>query len=114
MAKMGALTRWFLSLGFMQRALKKRIEQQPEGPTDAERAQGYSVLYGEAKGPNGEIVRSLLRTPEGYTLTAMTGLEIVRRVLAGEAKPGFQTPSLVFGPDFITEFEGCTRQDLNS
>ena len=112
MAAMGALTRWFLARGFMQRALKKRIEQQPEGPTDAERAQGYSVLYGEATGANGEIARSLLRTPEGYTLTAMTSLEIVRRVLAGEAKPGYQTPSLVFGPDFITRFEGCTRQDL--
>lgn len=114
MAKMGGLTRWFLSLGFMQRALKKRVEQLPEGPNDSERARGYSVLYGEATGPNGEMARSLLRTPEGYTLTAMTSLEITRRVLAGEAKPGYQTPSLVFGPDFITGFEGCTRQDLNS
>ncbi|HCX66081.1 MAG TPA: saccharopine dehydrogenase, partial [Rhodobiaceae bacterium] len=46
-------------------------------------------------------------------LTAMTSLEIVGRVMAGEAKPGYQTPSSVFGPDFITEFEGCKWQDLN-
>ncbi len=59
-------------------------------------------------------MQSRLTTPEGYTLTAMTGLEIVRRVLAGEAKPGYQTPSAVFGPDFIAEFEGCSYQDLNS
>ena len=57
---------------------------------------------------------SRLRTPEGYTLTAMTSLEIVRRVLAGDAKPGFQTPSSVFGADFITEFDGCVRTDINS
>lgn len=113
MAKMGGMARWFLARGFMQRMLKKRIERQPEGPSDAERAGGYSVLYGEAVGPDGETVRSLLRTPEGYTLTAMTSLEIVRRVLAGEAQPGFRTPSSVFGPDFITGFEGCMRQDLN-
>lgn len=113
MAKMGGLMRWVLARGFMQTMLKKRIEKLPEGPSDAERAEGYSVLYGEAVGPEGETVRSLLRTPEGYTLTAMTSLEIVRRVLAGEAQPGFRTPSSVFGPDFITGFEGCVRQDLN-
>lgn len=113
MAKMGGLMRWVLARGLMQSILKKRIEKLPEGPSDAERAAGYSVLYGEAIGPEGETVRSLLRTPEGYTLTAMTSLEIVRRVLAGEAQPGFRTPSSVFGPDFITGFEGCVRQDLN-
>ena len=31
------------------------------------------------------------------------------RVLAGEAKPGFQTPSTAFGADFILEFDGVRR-----
>lgn len=113
MAKMGGVMRWLLSLGPAQRALKKRVEQQPEGPSDAERRLGYSVLYGEAINAQGERVQSRLSTPEGYTLTAMTSLEIVGRVLAGEAKPGYQTPSSVFGPDFIATFEGCSYQDLN-
>lgn len=113
MAKMGAVARWLMSLGPMQRALKKRIEKQPEGPTDEQRREGFAVLFGEAVNAEGERVQSRLRTPEGYTLTAMTGLEIVRRVLAGDAQPGFQTPSSLFGADFITGFEGCTRQDLN-
>jgi hypothetical protein len=34
--------------------------------------------------------------------------------VAGEAKPGFQTPSLVFGADFILQFEGARREDLSS
>lgn len=114
MAKMGRIARWVMSRGPMQRALKKRIEQQPEGPTDAERREGYALLFGEAVNAEGERVQTRLRTPEGYTLTALTTLEIVGRVLAGEVKPGFQTPSLVFGPDFITEFEGCAWQDLNA
>ena len=54
---------------------------------------------------------SKLTTPEGYTLTALTSLEIVRRVLAGQGKPGFQTPSRVFGADFIAGFEGCAFED---
>jgi hypothetical protein len=44
----------------------------------------------------------------------MTSLEIVRRILAGEAMPGFQTPSRVFGPDFISGFDGCGREDLHA
>jgi short subunit dehydrogenase-like uncharacterized protein len=114
MAALGGFRRWLASRGFMQRRLKKAIDQQPEGPTDAERRSGAGILLGEAVNANGDRVQSRLRTPEGYTLTAMTSLEIVRRVLNGEAVPGFQTPSRAFGADFITEFDGCLRQDLNN
>jgi hypothetical protein len=51
-----------------------------------------------------------MRAPEGYTLTAMTAVEIVRRVLAGAAPAGFQTPSLAYGADWILEL-GVERQD---
>jgi hypothetical protein len=44
----------------------------------------------------------------------MTGLAIAKRVAAGEFKPGFQTPSLAFGPDFVLQFDGVTRDDLNA
>ena len=54
------------------------------------------------------------RTGEGYTLTAMTALEIAKRVTSGEFKPGFQTPSLMFGPDFILGFDGVRREELNA
>ena len=94
--------------------LKKKIDQQPEGPDDAQRAEGYSILLGEAVNEAGDRVVSRLRTPEGYSLTALTSLEIVRRVMQGNAVPGYQTPSSVFGPDFITEFPGCELEDLNS
>ncbi len=36
------------------------------------------------------------------------------RVAAGDFKPGFKTPSLAFGPDYILGFEGVTREDLNA
>jgi len=35
-------------------------------------------------------------------------------VVAGETKPGFQTPSLVFGSDFILQFKGARREELNA
>jgi short subunit dehydrogenase-like uncharacterized protein len=53
-------------------------------------------------------------TGQGNVLTAQAGVEIARRVIAGEAKPGFQTPSLVYGPDFILQFEGAGRDELTA
>jgi short subunit dehydrogenase-like uncharacterized protein len=111
MAKMSDFTRRLLSTRFMQKVLKMGVDLMPEGPTDAERARGQAVLIGEAVGADGKTAVSKLTTPEGYTLTGLTSLEIVRRVLAGEAKPGFQTPSKVFGPDFIAGIEGCAFED---
>lgn len=114
MANMGGLTRFFLGLGFMQKKLKSRVDAGAEGPTEQERASGHTILIGEVTNEAGDKMVSRLRTPEGYTLTYMTGLDIAKRVLAGEAKTGFQTPSAVFGADYITSFEGCVREDLNS
>jgi hypothetical protein len=36
---------------------------------------------------------------------------VVRRVLAGAAPPGFQTPSSAYGADFVLELEGVERTD---
>ncbi len=114
MASMGGFTRFLLSFGFMQKKLKAKVDAGPEGPSETDRAAGFSVLVGEARNEAGDKVVSRLRTPEGYTLTCLTGLDIAKRVLAGEVLPGFQTPSSAFGPDYITTFDGCVREDLNS
>jgi short subunit dehydrogenase-like uncharacterized protein len=53
-----------------------------------------------------------METPNGYDLTAETALAAVERILSGDFKPGFQTPSLAYGADFILEFEGVRREDL--
>ena len=92
--------------------LKKRIGSGAPGPTDEERARGKSRLWGEAMDDAGHAVTSRLTTPEGYTLTALTSLLIVSKVLAGRAPVGFQTPSTAYGPDLILEVEGVTREDV--
>jgi short subunit dehydrogenase-like uncharacterized protein len=112
MSRLNGFTRWLLSRPLMQRLLKAAVDRMPEGPTDAERAAGKAILIGEAVGAKGDRAVSRLVTPEGYTLTGLTSLEIVRRVLDGGAKSGFQTPSKVFGPAFITGIEGCALVDL--
>jgi short subunit dehydrogenase-like uncharacterized protein len=114
MMKTPAFVKAFLGLPFMQSFLKRQIDRQPEGPTEQERKRGHAVLIGVGRNASGGIVRSRMRTPEGYSLTAMTALGIVKRVLDGDFKAGFQTPSMAYGPDLVLAFDGVSREDLNA
>jgi short subunit dehydrogenase-like uncharacterized protein len=81
------------------------------GPSRQQNENGFSLLIAEAT--DGEqTVRAKLWTPEAYYLTALTSIEIVKRILDGDLKAGFQTPSRVYGADFILQFAGVTREDL--
>jgi short subunit dehydrogenase-like uncharacterized protein len=110
-AKASRFLGWLMGSGPIQGLLKRRIRSGPAGPSDEERARGASFLWGEATDPSGKRVEARLRGPEGYTLTARTALAVVERVLAGDASPGFQTPSRVFGADFVLGVESVTRSD---
>lgn len=108
------LSRWIgplLATGPVQRYLQGKIP--PGGPSDAERARGKTLLWGEASDDAGNRIEERLTVPEGYTTTALAALEITRRILAGDLKPGFQTPSMAYGPDLILEIEGTTRTDVS-
>jgi len=113
--KIMSIPGWVRSLmgnSIVQRIVKWQIEKRISGPTAEQRAATTSSIVAEATNANGEKVRSILTTPEGYTLTCMTSLEIVARVMQGDAQPGFQTPAGLFGADFILPFEGVERKDV--
>jgi short subunit dehydrogenase-like uncharacterized protein len=84
----------------------------PAGPEEERRKKSFVILIGEASDQNGGHVVSKMISPEGYTCTALTTVEIMKRILNGEAKPGFQTPSLAYGADFIMQFDGAKREDI--
>lgn len=110
-ARMSRYVGWLVGSSFVQKLIKQRIRKAPPGPTESERSLGKSFLWGEAKDATGLRVVSRLRGPDGYTLTVRSALAVVERVLAGEARPGFQTPSSMFGPDFVLGLEGVVRGD---
>jgi short subunit dehydrogenase-like uncharacterized protein len=74
--------------------------------------EGAAFFWAEAEDPTGKRVLSRMRGPEGYTLTAMTAVGIVRRVLDGASPPGFQTPARAYGADFVLGIDGVTREDV--
>ena len=84
----------------------------PAGPSRERNRSGFSVMIGEVTDGK-QTFRARQRTPEAYYLTALTAVEIMKRVLTSDYKIGFQTPAQVYSEDFILQFAGVEREDLN-
>ena len=82
------------------------------GPNGEKRKTGLTTMIGEVTDDQGNISISKLQTPEAYNCTALTTVEIMKRILNNDLKPGFQTASLAYGADFILQFNGVQRKDL--
>lgn len=95
----------------VKRFLQWLLRFRPQGPSEAQRTNGFSLMLGEAS-DGSKTVRAQQRVPEGYQLTMLTATAIAKRILAEDLKPGFQTPSRVYGADYILSFPGVTREDV--
>lgn len=102
---------WLLGSRPVQRLAKAWIRARAPGPDEEARRRGVSLIRGDVEDGAGGHAVARMRTPEGYTLTAMTAVEAARRVQDGQVRPGFQTPSTAFGPDWILALEGVERED---
>ena len=93
------------------RALLKRGVKP--GPSAEARAKTVTHVWGEAADAQGRTAVSRLHGPEaGLVWTTRAALAVVRKVLAGNVMPGFQTPARAYGADLVMECEGVTREDL--
>jgi short subunit dehydrogenase-like uncharacterized protein len=90
----------------VQAFLKAQAGRRVRGPSDEQRAQDEMLLFGEARDDRGNQVALRLRTVEGYTLTAESGVSATLRLLQSALPPGAYTPSLAFGAEYVLEFEG--------
>ncbi|MEM1055644.1 MAG: saccharopine dehydrogenase NADP-binding domain-containing protein [Bacteroidota bacterium] len=101
-----------LRSGPVQALLGALVDRRVTGPTEADRERGRSLVWGEATDDTGRRVVSRWSGPEGYAFTADAALRSALAVLEGRTTPGFETPSLAFGPDFALEMEGTAREDI--
>lgn len=90
----------------MIRLLQAIVGRTMHGPSEAVRERGHANLWAQATGLDGRTVEGRLRTPEGYKTTVITALACVHKVLAGQARPGYQTPTSAFGVDLIRGLPG--------
>lgn len=110
--KFSKYLRPLVNTDFMKNLLKKLVAGGPPGPTDEEIEKSSVIVWGEAKDAAGKTVVSRLHAPEAYYLTGITSLLAIKRILSGDAPVGYQTPASAYGPDFILEAEGVSREDL--
>ncbi len=111
-ARFSGLIRPLLGLGPVQRMLKRRVKKLPAGPDSEQRQTAFTLLWGEVRNAEGARAETRLRTCEGYTLTATAALDIAQRIVAGDVRTGFQTPSSAYGADFVLSLPGVERTDL--
>ena len=110
MATIGQLRPLF-KLAVIRNLLKRGVKP---GPTADERTGTFMHVWGEVEDDQGRRAVSRLHGPEaGVVWTARAALAAVRKVLANNAPPGFQTPALAYGADFVLECQGVTREDLD-
>lgn len=84
----------------------------PDGPTAQERLANRYQAAVEVTGADGAVTRAVLDTVNGYTFTPLAATEAARRVLAGESRPGFVTPAMLFGSGFAETIADTRIRDL--
>lgn len=105
-----ARLRFLLRLAPVRKLLQRGVKP---GSTPEQRAQTSTHVWGEVVDAQGRKATARLHGPEaGVVWTAETALAAMRRVLAGKVLPGFQTAGAAYGPDFVLEAPGVTREDV--
>jgi short subunit dehydrogenase-like uncharacterized protein len=107
-----SLARYMFRRGWRLKALERRLARRREGPTDAELARTHSVVWGEARTPDGKAARARLETPAAPLYTADAALLLARALLEGKAPPGFRLPSELAGGGLVEAIAGVTWREI--
>jgi short subunit dehydrogenase-like uncharacterized protein len=110
--QMGALAylRPLAKFAVVRSLLKRGVKP---GPSAEKRARTVTHIWGEVEDDQGRKAAARLHGPEaGVVWTGRAALAIVKKVLAGNAPAGYQTPALAYGPDLVMECAGVTREHL--
>lgn len=88
------------------------LSQLPDGPSLQQREAHRARAVAEVTGADGQVMRSVIETVNGYSYTPLAAVEAARRVLAGERRPGMETPARLFGAGFAQTIAGTAITDL--
>jgi short subunit dehydrogenase-like uncharacterized protein len=103
---------WLLATPPWQAALKAQVDLFALDPSPQQSSAAWGILVAEARDASGRCVRSRLLTGDVYWFTALSVVTVAEKCIAGEWQPGFQTPSRVYGPDFVLSIDHARRIDL--
>ncbi len=104
--KIMGIFRFIISSEPLQKLLKKIVDIQLKGPSLQQRKTSRVRLWGEVINSKGDSVQAHLITANGYDVTVMGALGIVRKLLAKKFSPGVYTPSQLMGTCYISKLPG--------
>lgn len=107
-----SLSRYMFRRGWRLKALERRLARRREGPTDAELARTHSIVWAEARTPDGKTKRARLETPAAPLYTAEAALLLARVLLGGKAAPGFRLPSELAGGGLVEQIAGVAWREI--
>lgn len=102
-SRMGGLTMGMTGPGLWRVVGGVLARAWPEEPSARVLESARFAMVVEAFDPWRRVRRLRMDTLDGYGASVLTAAEALRRVLAGVAVPGFQTPARAFGSDFASE-----------
>lgn len=88
------------------------VAAMPAGPSLEERVANRASAVAEVTGIDGTVVRARIDTINGYSYTPLAAVEALRLLLAGQVRPGFQTPATVFGAGFAVSIADTRIVDM--
>lgn len=97
---------WLLRTDFIRNIIRKKIKARPAGPSDEQRKNSSSLVWGEVRNAAGNTMNASISCLDGYTLTAHSSLIISKKILAGNVKTGYQTPAGCYGENLVMEIPG--------
>jgi short subunit dehydrogenase-like uncharacterized protein len=95
-----------------ENVLPEGIVAMPDGPSLEERVANRASAVAEVTGIDGTVVRARIGTVNGYSYTPLAAVEALRLLMAGQFKPGFQTPATVFGAGFAVSIADTRIIDM--
>jgi short subunit dehydrogenase-like uncharacterized protein len=72
---------WLLRTEFVRNIIRKKIKAKPAGPSDEQRKNSSSLVWGEAGNASGKKITACISCLDGYTLTAHSSLLISKKIL---------------------------------
>jgi short subunit dehydrogenase-like uncharacterized protein len=100
---------WLLRTRFFRSLAKKKINKGPAGPSEKDRLQAKSLVWGQVENASGQSIQAHFSGPEGYTFTSHSSLVLMKKILTQKPEAGFKTPAGLFGAGLLQEVPGVSN-----
>ena len=106
MNRMSERFKFFFSNPMVIKFMTSQVDKKITGPQKNKRDKSWCYLWGRTT-KGSQYREAVLKTPDGYELTALLASHIIKDLYEGKELPaGFLTPSQAFGKDIINQIPG--------